>query len=95
MGKGNYFCSCPFDFFWNCRKTTDTPVICGRWKGRDPRAEIDMTKNRGLSFYKRKKKISPALVREIFSWIFGIGAAVFIAVVLNIFLGGGHRTTGS
>ena len=46
-----------------------------------------MTKNRGLSFYKRKKKISPALVREIFSWIFGIGAAVFIAVVLNIFLG--------
>ena len=87
MGKGNYFCSCPFDFFWNCRKTTDTPVICGRWKGRDPRAEIDMTKNRGLSFYKRKKKISPALVREIFSWIFGIGAAVFIAVVLNIFLG--------
>lgn len=46
-----------------------------------------MAKNRGLSFYKRKKKISPAHVREVFSWLFGIVAAIFIAVVLNIFLG--------
>ena len=46
-----------------------------------------MTKNRGLSFYRRKKKISSAHVREIFSWLVGIFTAVFIAVVLNVFLG--------
>lgn len=46
-----------------------------------------MTKNRGLSFYRRKKKISSAQVREVFSWIFGIVTAIFIAVVLNFFLG--------
>ena len=46
-----------------------------------------MAKNRGLCFYRRKKKISPAHVREVFSWIFGIFTAIFIAVVLNVFLG--------
>lgn len=46
-----------------------------------------MAKNKGLSFYKRKKKISSVHVREIFSWIFGVIAAVFIAVVLNLYLG--------
>lgn len=46
-----------------------------------------MTKNRGLSFYRRKKKISSAHVREAFSWLFGIFTAIFIAVVLNVFLG--------
>lgn len=46
-----------------------------------------MAKNKGLSFYRRRKKISSALVREVFSWIFGILAAVFIAAVLNFFFG--------
>ena len=46
-----------------------------------------MAQNRGLSFYKRKKKISAAIIREIFSWIFGIFVAVFIAGVLVFFLG--------
>jgi len=46
-----------------------------------------MSKIKGLSFYKRKKKISSAAVREVFSWTFGIIVAVFIAVVLNFFLG--------
>ena len=46
-----------------------------------------MAKNKGLTFYKRRKKISSAFVREIFSWCFGIFTAVFIAVVLNLFLG--------
>ncbi len=46
-----------------------------------------MANNRGLSFYRRKKKISSAHVREVFSWLFGIFTAVFIAVVLNVFLG--------
>lgn len=44
-------------------------------------------KNKGLSFYKRRKKISPAMVREVFTWIFGIVASVFIATVLVIFFG--------
>ena len=46
-----------------------------------------MARNKGLSFYKKKKKISSATIREIFSWIFGIVAAVFIAAVLNYFMG--------
>ncbi len=40
-----------------------------------------MGKRRGLSFYKKKKKISAAALKEIASWIFGIFAAVFIAFV--------------
>lgn len=46
-----------------------------------------MARNKGLSFYKRRKKISPYLIKEIFSWIFGIIVAVFIAAVLNYYLG--------
>lgn len=46
-----------------------------------------MARNKGLSFYKRRKKISVTAVREVFSWIFGIAAAVFIAAVLVFFLG--------
>lgn len=46
-----------------------------------------MAKQKGLSFYQKKKKISSALLREIFSWLFGIFTAVFIAVVLNLFFG--------
>ena len=46
-----------------------------------------MARNKGLSFYRRKKKISSAQVRDVFSWIFGIVTAIFIAVVLNFFLG--------
>lgn len=48
---------------------------------------VYMAKSRGLSFYRRKKKISSAHVKEVFSWIFGILTAIFIAVVLNVFLG--------
>lgn len=44
-------------------------------------------KEKGLSFYKRRKKISSAMIREAFSWIFGIMAAVFIAGVLVFFFG--------
>lgn len=44
-------------------------------------------KNKGLSFYKRKKKISSAMIREVFIWIFGILAAIFIATVLVFFFG--------
>lgn len=40
-----------------------------------------MRRNRGLSFYKRKKKISSDLLKEIFGWIFGIFASVLLAFV--------------
>ncbi len=46
-----------------------------------------MSRNKGLSFYKRRNKISSALIREILSWIFGIIVAIFIAGVANYFLG--------
>ena len=46
-----------------------------------------MARSKGLSFYKRKKKISSALIKEIFSWIFGILISVFLASVLVYFLG--------
>ncbi|MCM1027081.1 MAG: signal peptidase I [Roseburia sp.] len=44
-------------------------------------------KEKGLTFYKRRKKISSAMVREVFSWLFGIVTAVFIAGVLVFFFG--------
>lgn len=46
-----------------------------------------MSHQKGLSFYRRKKKINSAVFREIFSWLFGIFAAVFIAVVVVHFFG--------
>lgn len=46
-----------------------------------------MARHKGLSFYKRKKKISPTVFREVFSWLFGILVAVFFAVFINYFLG--------
>ena len=54
-----------------------------------------MAKKKGLSFYNRKKRnISPAHVKEIFSWLFGIVAAVFIAVVLNLYFGTATNVVG-
>lgn len=46
-----------------------------------------MARNKGLSFYKRRKKINTAILKDTFSWIFGILAAVFIACVANYFMG--------
>ena len=39
-------------------------------------------RHKGLSFYKKKKKISVVIVREIITWIFGIFASVFVAFVV-------------
>lgn len=44
-------------------------------------------RNKGLSFYKQKKKISSSAVREVLIVLFGMAAAVFIAVVLTFFFG--------
>ena len=46
-----------------------------------------MAKNKGLSFYRRRKHISTSLLKEIFSWIAGIVIAVLLAVTLNYCLG--------
>lgn len=46
-----------------------------------------MAKIKGLSFYRRRKKISTSLIKEILSWIFGIVVAVFIAGVTVWFFG--------
>lgn len=46
-----------------------------------------MGKNKGLSFYKRKKKVSSNLVKEIFSWIFGILTSIFLAYVIVFCVG--------
>lgn len=46
-----------------------------------------MAKIKELSFYRKKKKISPVVVREVFSWMIGIVAAIFIAGVLVYFMG--------
>ncbi len=46
-----------------------------------------MARHNGLSFYKRKKKINIAVVKEILSWLFGIVVSVFLAVVVNYFYG--------
>lgn len=46
-----------------------------------------MARHKGLSFYKRKKKISATAVKEIANWLFCIFTAVLIAFVVNISVG--------
>jgi len=46
-----------------------------------------MAKQKGLSFYRKKKKISPAVIKEIFSWLSGIGIVVFLAFVIVFAVG--------
>ncbi len=46
-----------------------------------------MAKKSGLSFYRRKKRINAGVIKEIFSWIFVTVLAVFLAAVLNYFMG--------
>lgn len=55
---------------------------------------VFMAKNKGLSFYQKKKKISPAAVREAFSWLLGILASIFIAGVLVYLYGMTTRVVG-
>lgn len=39
-------------------------------------------RHKGLSFYRKKKRISANLVKEMLTWIFGIFASIFIAFVV-------------
>ncbi len=46
-----------------------------------------MARRKGLSFYRRRKKVNMGIVREILGWLFGIAVSVFLAVVLVYFFG--------
>ena len=53
-----------------------------------------MAKHRGLSFYRRKKKIGSAVFREIISYILGIAIAVFLGMALSYFWGASTKVIG-
>ncbi len=44
-------------------------------------------KQKGLSFYEKKKRINAHVLREIFGMVFGTFAAIFLAVVLTVNVG--------
>lgn len=46
-----------------------------------------MSKRKGLSFYKKKKKLSASVIHEIWSYIFLVFATILIAVVLVYSIG--------
>lgn len=46
-----------------------------------------MRKSKGLSFYRRRKKISTAILHEILSYVLGIAIAAFLAFVIVYFVG--------
>ena len=39
-------------------------------------------RQKGLSFYRRKKKINSSVIKEVFTYVFGILVSIFIAFVL-------------
>ncbi|MBQ6888504.1 MAG: signal peptidase I [Lachnospiraceae bacterium] len=41
-----------------------------------------MRRSKGLSFYRKKRKVSSGLIKEIFSWIFGIFLSVILAFII-------------
>lgn len=51
-------------------------------------------RQKGLSFYHKRKKIKLSTIREIFSWLFGILVSVFIAFVFVYFIGMTTRVIG-
>lgn len=46
-----------------------------------------MRKNRGLSFYKKRKKVNTAVLSEVLKYLTGIVIAVFLAFVIVYFVG--------
>lgn len=51
------------------------------------RVKINTMKQNGLSFYKKKKKISSYVIREIFYWCISIFVVIFLALALVYFFG--------
>ena len=46
-----------------------------------------MARHKGLSFYKRRKKISIGIVKEVLVWFFLLALSVFLALTLVFFFG--------
>ena len=46
-----------------------------------------MARKKGLTFYEKKKKISKAMIREIFSTLFYVFAAILLAFVIVFSVG--------
>lgn len=46
-----------------------------------------MRRQKGLQFYRKRKKINTSLIKEIIWWIFSILLTIFIAFVLSFFIG--------
>lgn len=46
-----------------------------------------MARHKGLTFYQKKKKLSASTIREIWSWLFVIFVAVFLAFVIVTSIG--------
>lgn len=46
-----------------------------------------MAKNNGLSFYKKRRKVTVTILKEVFSWVFGILLSIVIACVFNYYFG--------
>lgn len=53
-----------------------------------------MARHKGLSFYNKKKKLNTNTIKEIFSYMFGILAAIFIAAVIVYSVGITTRVIG-
>ena len=58
------------------------------------RKALRMAKRKGLSFYRRKKRIGATVIREVITYIVGIAIAVFLALVLTYFLGMSTKVVG-
>ena len=58
------------------------------------RKALRMAKRKGLSFYRRKKRIGTTVIREVITYIVGIAIAVFLALVLTYFLGMSTKVVG-
>ena len=57
-------------------------------KNRQMRKDTLMARwHKGLSFYNKKKKIEPSLIREVFGMFFSICIVVFLAGVITYFFG--------
>lgn len=54
-----------------------------------------MARRKGLTFYQKKKKINKNLITEIFSWIFWMIVAAFLAVVIVYCVGMQTNVIGS
>ena len=86
-----------FEFLWYDVHVGQCPgniSVRKRSKKELQERNYEMAQRRGLSFYRRKKKIGSAVFREIISYILGITIAVFLGIVLSYFWGASTKVIG-